>query len=305
MMSYVASALIPTLHLCRRMKPNVIHCHFAVPTGLLALMVYWATGVPYALTVHGSDLPGHNTTRFKFAHRFTPPILRRVLSNASKIVSPSHFLAEHLHSTCGPYNVEVIPNGIDFRRFNAMNPNRKAAILMSGRLLESKRFAEAFEALSKIPGDYEIHVAGDGPMRERMEAIAREMPQKVAFHGWLDGSSSQLKKLYETCSIFALPSDRENAPVSLLEAMAAGMAIVTSDGSGCRETADDCGVLAPPRDIEALRSAFSGLLNNPERVKKLGRAARTRVETCFDEDMLAARYIALLTEVAKRRKRNE
>ncbi len=129
------------------------------------------------------------------------------------------------------------------------------------------------------------------------------MKQKVAFHGWLDSASGQLKNLYETCSILALPSERENAPVSLLEAMAAGMAIVTSNGSGCRETAGDCGLLVPPHDVSALTEVLRDLLANPDRVAELGRAARRRVEECFDCGKLAERYAALLAEAAGESKR--
>jgi glycosyltransferase involved in cell wall biosynthesis len=298
MMTYVLSALYPAIRLCSKMQPHVIHCHFAVPTGLLAWMVHRVTGVPYIVTVHGSDLPGHNTARFVLAHRFTRPLLRRVLSSAARIVSPSHFLAEHLRVTCGPYNVNVIANGIEYQRFSPGSPNRRTAVLMSGRLLKPKGFVETLEALSQVPGDFEVHVAGDGPMRADMERIAARMKQKVVFHGWLDSGGGPLKDLYETCSIFALPSERENAPISLLEAMSAGMAIVTSDGSGCRETAGDCGVLVPPHDVPALTEALRELLSSPERVRERGAAARRRVEQRYGWHAIGLRYLDVLQEAA-------
>ncbi len=300
MLTYVMSAFIPAVRLCRSLRPDAIHCHFAVPTGLLAWMVQRATGVPYIVTVHGSDLPGHNSARFTLAHRFTRPILRRVFDNASRIVSPSHFLATHLQNVAGPYDVEVIPNGIEYQRFSFADPERKTAILMSGRLLKPKGFVETLEALSQVPGDYEVHVAGDGPMRADMERIAAGMPQRVIFHGWLNSGSPELQRLYETCSIFSLPSERENAPVSLLEAMSAGMAIVTSDGSGCRETIADAGYVVPPHRVDALRKAFEDLLASPDRVRELGEKARRRVETHFDRRTLAERYIELLRNTAQR-----
>lgn len=303
MLTYVLSGFLPAVRLCRALKPDVIHCHFAVPTGLLAWMVHRATGTPYIVTVHGSDLPGHNTARFVFAHHFTRPVLRLVLNNAAQIVSPSHFLATHLQNVAGPYDVEVIPNGIEYQRFSDAHPDRKMAILMSGRLLKPKGFIETLQALAQVPGDYEVHVAGDGPMRQDMERIASGMTQRVTFHGWLNSASDELRRLYETCSIFSLPSERENAPVSLLEAMAAGMAVVTSDGSGCRETIGDAGFVVRPHSVNELREAFRQLLASPERVADLGRRARKRVEECFDRRKLAERYAHLLHAVVENRTR--
>jgi glycosyltransferase involved in cell wall biosynthesis len=77
------------------------------------------------------------------------------------------------------------------------------------------------------------------------------------------------------------------------------MAVVTSDGSGCSETAGDCGVLVPPHDVPALAAAFRDLLASPERIAELGHRARQRVEAHFDRRALAQRYLAVLTEVAQ------
>ncbi len=300
MISYVISALWPALRLCHRLKPSVIHCHFAVPTGLLAWMVHRLTRIPYIVTLHGSDLPGHNPTRFTLAHRFTKPVIRKVCASAAKVVSPSQFLADHLVNTVGDYDLEVIPNGIDCGRFVFGKENCTPSIMMSGRLLKLKGFLDVLEALRDVPGDYEVRIAGDGPMREAMERAAEELPQKVSFHGWLDSASDALRELYESSTIFALPSARENAPVSMLEAMAAGMAVVTSNASGCRETIGDAGLLVPAGDIPALAEALLSLIAAPARVAELGRKARRRVEQRFDSHKLAQRYADLLWEVARK-----
>jgi glycosyltransferase involved in cell wall biosynthesis len=88
MLTYVVSGLAPATRLCRALQPEVIHCRFAVPTGLLAWMVHRITRIPYVVTVHGSDLPGHNPARFVLAHRFTGPVLRGVFNHCARIISP-------------------------------------------------------------------------------------------------------------------------------------------------------------------------------------------------------------------------
>ena len=133
--------------------------------------------------------------------------------------------------------------------------------MMAGRFLPRKGFQHVLEALDGISTDFEIHLVGEGPMRAELEGAAAKLPLEVCFHGWLDHDSAELKELYETASIFCLPSQYENASVALLEAMLAGTAVVTLDGTGCRETVAESGVLVPFQDVEALREALRQLFD--------------------------------------------
>ncbi|MEK7795676.1 MAG: glycosyltransferase family 4 protein [Candidatus Hydrogenedentota bacterium] len=302
MISYVVSALIPAIAMCRSWRPEVIHCHFAVPTGLLAMLVHWATRVPYVVTIHGSDLPGYNPDRFTLMHNITPPLLRLILGNASRVVSPSAFLSSHASRYVGERHCEFIPNSIDCSSFSPGSSERTESVLMCGRLLRRKGFLEVLEALESAPPGLHVHIAGDGPERKELEAASAKLRCRVIFHGWLESGSEEIQRLYANCSIFCLPSERENASVALLEAMASGMAIITSNTTGCAETIGDAGIVVSPRNVAEIRNALEGLLGNPARVAELGQAARSRAEKVYDQRVCVARYLDVLRACAETRK---
>jgi len=295
--TYVASALPRVSRRLRRGAYDVVHCHFVVPTGLLAYFATRFGDAPYILTAHGSDVPGFNPDRFRAQHRFIGPLRNLVIRNAALLASPSVFLSDLIHETCGPFPIEHIPNGIDASR---LRPGpKKRRILMTGRLLPRKGFQHVLEALRGLDSHCEIHIAGDGPMRAELEEIARTLAQPVTFHGWLDHDSATLKDLYESSAIFCLPSEKENASISLLEAMSAGAAVVTSNGSGCSETVADAGLQVPPRDRDALRSALSKLLESERLRSELGERGRRRIQEHFDWRTIGDTYLEHLHRVQR------
>jgi len=294
--SYVVSALPGVTARLRRGEHDVVHCHFVVPTGLLACLATRGSGVPYVLTAHGSDVPGYNPDRFRFQHRLIGPIRRSVMRHAAMLVSPSAFLRYLIRATDPSVPVEHIPNGIDPAR---LRPGlKKRRLLMTGRLLPRKGFQHVLASLRSLDPTWEVHIAGDGPLRAELESLARELPQAVTFHGWLDRDSPALRELYETAAIFCLPSESENASIALLEAMSAGAAVITSNDSGCAETVADAGRLVPPRDREALREALASLIGSEALCAELGERARRRVEAHFDWRRIGDTYLDRLQSVS-------
>ena len=101
------------------------------------------------------------------------------------------------------------------------------------------------------------------------------------FLGYLDNQGPELKELYETSSIFVFPSESENFPIVLLEAMVAGMAIVTTSDTGCAEVVGDTALLVESRDAASIQRALETLLSDAELRADLGRQARARVEANY------------------------
>jgi glycosyltransferase involved in cell wall biosynthesis len=158
------------------------------------------------------------------------------------------------------------------------------------RALERKGVQHLLEALRGVRLDHEIHIVGDGPYLGRLRKMADVTSTPVVFHGWLDNRSAALRRLYESSQIFVMTSEAENFPVALLEAMSAGLAIVTSRGTGCEEVTGDTSLLVTPGDLDELRSTMLKLAAEPERCRRLGSAARARVEREFAWSRVAARY---------------
>lgn len=292
-LTYIISA---AFFLKKHLKNNtydICHCHFLIPTGIVALWVKKKYGLNYIVTAHGSDVPGHNPDRFKLLHKFTKPILRRVCGEAKKIISPSNFLASSIRKRIGNYKIEIIPNGIYPDRFR---PKKKKKIIFSaGRLLRGKGFHFLIKAVSNKDVGYEVHIAGDGPMMSELKKLAKKSKTKIVLHGWLDNKSREYKKLLEESSIYSLVSEKENFSVSLLEAMSAGCAIITSNVSGCPESVGEAGITINPKDVKQLREKIWYLTQHPAEIENLGKKARKRVVEHFGWEKIIREYEKLIS----------
>ena len=237
-----------------RFRPfDLCHAHFLIPTGIIAAKLKKRFGLEYVVTAHGSDVPGFNSDRFILLHKFTGPTLRRVAAGAKQIVAPSQYLARLILEKIDAgfaRKIIVIPNGIDTEKF-APGPKRKM-ILGTGRLLPRKGFQLLLEAVAERDCGYEVHICGDGPMMGALREIQRRSKTRIALHGWLDNTSPEYRALLQAAAIFVLPSLKENASISLLEAMSAGAAVITTNISGCPETVGPEGILVEPGSVEDL-----------------------------------------------------
>jgi glycosyltransferase involved in cell wall biosynthesis len=123
-------------------------------------------------------------------------------------------------------------------------------------------------------------------VRIREEGIER----KVVFAGFRE----DMPRMYRAMDIFVLPSYREGAPRSVMEAMASGKAVVTTDIAGCRDQVVDgvTGVLVSPRDPVSLESALLHLIDDPELRTRFGYAGRERARELFDERVVCERLVS-------------
>jgi glycosyltransferase involved in cell wall biosynthesis len=293
--TYLLAALPAAL---RRTRFDVNHTHFIFPDGVLASLLRWRTGLPYLITAHGSDVPKFNPDRFNTLHRVLAPAWRRIVRRASGVVAPSQRLAGLIRSHAPEAQPILIPNGVDPDLYRSDRP-RLRRILVVSRLFERKGVQHLLEALAGTDLGHEVHIVGTGPYLPALEAQARRLALPVSFHGWMDHDSSRFRELYETSSIFVCPSQAENFPIVLLEAMSAGLAIITTRGTGCDEVVGDAAVLVPPGDPVALRRALIELAHDPDRCRSLGAAARSRLEERFSWPAVASRYADTLAEAAR------
>lgn len=293
-LSYLMAAWPRCKQLVKKNGYDVCHCHFLIPTGILALKLKRKFSLQYIVTSHGSDIPGYNPDRFSFLHKFTQPILRQVARNAKHIVSPSVFLQNLIKKNVSSdlKNLMHIPNGFDLNKFHPQTKTR--TIFSSGRLLARKGFQYLIKAVSENDLGYEVHICGDGPMMPQLKDLAKKSKTKVILHGWLDNKSTKYKDLLEQASIYCLVSEKENASIALLEAMAAGCAVITSKISGCPETVGEAGILVTPADVQQLEQVIQNLVKNPGKIGDLQKQARTRLEKIYDWNGIIDKYLEAL-----------
>src|SRR5262245_19877667 len=263
MIPYVLLAPWRIIRMARSGNYRFSHVHFIYPDGVVAWLTKRFTGLPYIITAHGSDVPGYNPNRFRLLHVLLKPVWRRITTDADLIICPSAAIESLIKASNPHARTEIIPNGIDLEKFHPQ-PKVPKRLLVVTRMFERKGVQFLLKALEGLPGEFDVHVVGDGPYLDTLQSLAAELGVRAKFYGYMDNDSADLRNLYETASIFAFTSESENFPIVLLEAMAAGAAIVTTSGTGCAEVVGDTALLVPPRDAEALRAALEKLSRDPD-----------------------------------------
>jgi len=296
MSSYVISAFFFSLRLMRKNKYDLIHTHFIFPTGVTAYFLKKIKKIPLVITAHGSDVPGYNPDRFRAMHRFLGTAWRRIAAEADALTCPSRFLKKLITDNLKA-EVEVIPNGFDAGTFR--EPPKEKKILILTRMFKRKGIQYFLEALKGMDTDWEINIAGDGPYLNALKAQANSIRHPVNFLGLV--KDRDLKDLYETSSIYVFPSEREDFPVVLLEAMSAGDAVITTNTAGSPEVVGDAAILVKPKDPGAIREALDLLINDSALRDEYGRKAKERAKK-FNWPNIVLMYEELYNKVFARHK---
>jgi glycosyltransferase involved in cell wall biosynthesis len=290
---------------------DVVYASWLVPSGFIGGVVRHLTGVPMVIHLHGSDV--FVVERYKILH----PFARFVLSTANHVIACSTDLATRvIRFGLSAERITVIPYGVDAERYmladQVLNPfaqlfkDKSWKVVMGmGRLVPKKGFAYLLRAapiiLSRFPNTLFV-IVGEGDSRSQLEALVKEegIQKNVLFVGRIpwDQTPAYLKM----ADVFVVPSIRDEAgnvdglPNVLLEAMAAGCAIVASRIGGIPDVIHDGenGLLVPPKDEVALAEAICSLLSNERLRRRLGEAAQKTTITQYKWMQIAERIEAVL-----------
>ena len=171
--------------------------------------------------------------------------------------------------------------------FSKIKRQSKFVFLLIARMLKSKGIADFVQAAELIKSKYEqVSFKLLGPLSDGPDGIDRSLLESWTDKGLVEylGRTSDVRPYIEDCSVYVLPSYREGMPRSVLEAMAMGRPIITTDAPGCRETVEEGvnGFLVPIRDSKALAAAMERFIEKPELVSKMGRESRQIAEEKYD-----------------------
>jgi glycosyltransferase involved in cell wall biosynthesis len=218
--------------------------------------------------------------------------LRRADAVIALTQGQADFLAEQY--AIAPDRLVVVGNGVDGSFSRLCRPDSSAdrplRVLFVGRLDPQKNIPRLLRALAQVPEALEVVIVGDGEEKARCESIrnALGLPQ-VRFPGVQHGED--LVAWYQWADLFVLPSDREGMPLALLEAMAAGLAVLTTDVSDLAQLVGDAGLVVPPSE-QQLVLALRRLARDRELVTVLQRRSRVRGRS-FGWDVAVAQLTAL------------
>jgi glycosyltransferase involved in cell wall biosynthesis len=262
----VPGLLASFVRAARRVDADLLHAHW-LPAGWVAER----SGKPYVVQVWGTDV--------ELARR-VPWLARRVLRGARLVIAASNDLAQRARAL-GAVNVRVIPSGVDLPAQVGAEAD-PAEVLYAGRLSPEKGVLELLEAAQGL----NLVVAGDGPLRDRVPT-ARGFVQH-----------DELQQLYARAAVVACPSRREGFGVACLEAMAHGRPVVATRVGGLLDLVVDgeTGIVVPPRDPTALRSALERLLADADLRRRLGTAGRDRARSHFSWEKVTDATLAAYAE---------
>lgn len=284
--------------LLARERFDVVHTHTSVG-GLYGRLAARLHRVPVKIwTIHGYA-----------SHPGIPGWLQGPLQRVERALDPltDHYIAIS-RAMCEEgirkriftrEKVTVIPNGLDLGTIPLLPPRSRAArragpVICTVARLEPQKGVEFLirampAVLQRLPAA-RLRIAGDGPLRGRLEALCHRLgvAARVEFLGWRQDVAAVLAE----ADLFCVPSLWEGFGLTLVEAMAAGRAVVASRVDGIPEVVEDgvTGTLVPPADPAALAAALAGLLEDPDRLDRMGAAGRARAEQRFDHRRMLEAY---------------
>jgi glycosyltransferase involved in cell wall biosynthesis len=255
----------------REFKPDVIHVQCVSSAVDYALPAARALGVPFVVTLQGElsmdangiyQRPGGAQRRMFRALDKSDAI---TACSKQTLDEAQDFYVERGGEPFGDRG-RVIYNGIDLKAFKDVEPHRhnKPYIFALGRHVHQKGFDVLLRAMAQVPDSHDLILAGDGPDRGSLEALAAELglADRVVFRGRIE--AALVRQYMKGADLFVLPSRHEPFGIVNLEAMASGTPVVATRVGGVPEFVDHevNGILVEPGHVEALSDAISDALSS-------------------------------------------
>jgi glycosyltransferase involved in cell wall biosynthesis len=240
------------------------------------------------------------------SYRLLLRIVLRVV-DAFIVVSRS---AEAAVRVLGTDNVYRVENGVDVGLFSVGPKQDPARLTYLGTVCERKGLIDLRDALTSLSNEshpaVEVLIVGDGEQEgpgafERIKKAYSDLQLRVDFLGAIP--NSEVRGVLSKTSIFCLPSYTEGFPISILEAMASGIAVIATSVGDVPRMLDDgrAGLLIDPGNVSALRAAIQRLLNDPDERARFGEIARSRAELVFGFENTVRKLFDVYIEAAQRR----
>jgi glycosyltransferase involved in cell wall biosynthesis len=303
MFRYIVEQRRALLAEARDFSPDVVHAHWAIPTGPAAVTAAHALGVPSVITIHGGDVYVNPEQGYDFPTRwYIRPVLRWTLDQAEALTAITQDCRRHaLNAGAREERMHIVLNGADLRRFTPVANGQQSVqrerygphmVFACRQLFPRKgiRFLIRAVALLKprFP-DIKLVLAGDGVERADLEKLAADLgiAGDTVFLGWVP--NSQLPDYYRAAAVSAIPSLEEGFGIPAAEAMGCAIAVVASDAGGLPEIVEDgvTGRVVPRGDAAALAGAIGELLADERLRTDMGRHGRERALRLFDWDLSA------------------
>lgn len=271
---------------------DILHCHFG-PIGNMGIQLKLVDAPikKYTTTFHAADLT-------VFFNNNDEGTYSKLFDTCDLILPISYRWKDKLTQLgCDPNKIIVHRMGVDCTLFNfkeRIYPKNSIVKLISvSRLTEKKGITYSIQAISKLIHQFknlEYNIVGDGPLSNELSELVKNLKLTSNVHLLGQKSQDEVRHLLDQSHVFIAPSvtakdgDQEGIPVAIMEAMAMGLPVISTQHSAIPEliTNDVSGLLVPERDEKALEKAISFLLSNPGKWAQYGQKCRDRIEEEYD-----------------------
>jgi glycosyltransferase involved in cell wall biosynthesis len=246
------------------------------------------------LHVHGSQFDEY----YQQAGKIERAWIRRGLRSANIVIALSSSWKEKLLAMEPQANIVVLRNGVNYSEYQLNTPRElhsPVSVLFLGRLGERKGIYDLLDAINHLDIDaFQFVLAGDGDLEKVRKIVSEHKWEKnVQVPGWV--GAEEKKRLLQAADIYILPSYHEGLPISILEAISAGLPVIATPVGGIPEAVVDGlnGYLVSPGDPEAIAASIERVVLDYQQWKKMSEASSLRAKTMFDMDVVETRLRAI------------
>ncbi len=275
-------------HLFALPRHALIHLHVAQAfSPEIVYLVSKLRGIPYVAHVH-LDVDASGPFGF-LLETYKKIFLRRVLKSAAKVICLTEPQKQLIASkyTLPLETIAVVPNGVANEYFigKRIRENKVPHLLFVGRLAPQKNLSLLIKAVSQMKVRVHLDIVGEGEERANIEALIQKYNlQNVTLHRKKTGK--ELLEMYRCADIFVLPSLKEGVSLSMLEALATGLPVVTSDSSEIRQILDECGVLIEEPTTSNYARTIDEILSQKDTLEKLSSLSVQKARSYSWENVL-------------------
>ena len=299
---FILAELFSALRIARKEKIDLIHAHWIIPQGLIAIIASALVRKHPAtlITAHGADV-------FTRQGTLTSALKRFVLNRCDHLTVVSKGMAEAVKELKPECNIDIIPMGTNLTHtFTPDDSKRtKPQLVFVGRLVEKKGvkyLIDAFQQLNSRYPDLELIIVGHGPEKESLQEYAHTLgiSQNVQFTGGLPQEEIPAYLQQSSVAVFpfiqAVDGDQEGFGLVLVESMGCGCATLTTDLPAVRDIINDrvTGLFIEEKNSNEIATRVSELLENDVLREKLSENGRNYVVSNFDWSVITKSYIRVI-----------
>lgn len=262
-------------------RSDIVHVHTShnlsfARSSFYVLFTKYVWSRPVVLHIHGSSF-------HKFVNTNSTPLewYQRIVFNAAcRVIVLSTYWEDMLSDHVKKSKIEAIPNAVNPLEYETNDRRTVPHIVFISNLISRKGINELVEAIRKIETtdtpEYKVTIAGKGPLSEAVEELS-ESYNHVEYRGYV--SEREKQAILESGTIYVLPSYAEGLPIAILEGMAGGNAVISTNvGSIPEVITKENGIIIEPKNIDDLENAIKELLENPDITTEMGIQSRKLCE---------------------------